>query len=570
VAAYGMGLGDLVTTTANVGNTIGYLFPDHFSGQFGLQSIGSSFQRGNLYAFMNAGNLAQVRLGSTIEQHYYAYPIPTTTGNVTINAVNGQVQTVTPTGAMAITDVTNLVTSAFNIGTSATIPQSQSVTVQIRQGATGYAVTLPTTLGGGPVAYADGFNTVSSTAYATTTVTFYQTPSGATAGTPFYVEVKSSDAGGGAAGDDGLIQFNIGGAALTGGRLGATGNLFWSNTSQTLQTENCNVVSTLQVTGNIDVKGGFILNSNPGTNKTMTVSANAALSSSQARFGPTSLGLQVAGNSYVSTPASSEFAPGTTGNFTVEGWVYPTSLSTNQEYLVDVGSTGGAGDYRPQIYFTNANVIYSGYQYVTDITSNTAPSANTWSHIAAQRAGNVTTLFVNGANVGAFTDTYDYNQGTGNVRIGSNTYEAVPSTGFDGYIDEFRWSNVARYSGSGFTVPTSPFATDGNTVLLLHFDGSNGQTTTLDSSSTTYVSFADNININGDVTASGQYIGSGAGLSDVVAERVNQNTRNYWANNAGSVGQIVCINNSPTQAGKIAYWSTTSSSWRYIADDTAI
>ena len=39
---------------------------------------------------------------------------------------------------------------------------------------------------------------------------------------------------------------------------------------------------------------------------------------------------------------------------------------------------------------------------------------------------------------------------------------------------------------------------------------------------------------------------------------------------SGAVGQIISISNSPTQAGKMAYWSTTSSSWRYIADDTAV
>jgi hypothetical protein len=571
VAAYGAHLVDLVTTTANVGNTIGYLFPDQNSGQFGLQNIGSSFQRGNLYAFMNAGNLAQVRLGSTIEQHYYAYPIATTTGNVTINAVNGQVQTVTPTGAMAITDVTNLVTGAYNTATTLTAPQSQSVTVQIRQGATGYAVTLPSTLSGGPVIYADGFNTVSTTAYSTTTVTFYQTPNGVSGGTPFYVEVKSSDAGGGAAGDDGLIQFNIGGAALTGGRLAATGNLFWSNTSQTLQTYNANVVNTLTVTGNIDVKGGFILNSSPSTNKPMTVSANAALSGAAAKFGPTSLGLTISGNSFVSTPNSVEFAPGTSGSFTVESFVNPTLLPTGaaQAVIVDTGGVGSSFDYRPRVFFDAGNVVYSGYNFTSDITYATPLTANVWSHVAVQRSGNVTTMFVNGANVGAFTDTYDYNTATGDVRVGASTDTAVPP-GWTGYLDEFRWSNVARYSGSGFTPTTTPFTTDSNTVLLLHFDGASGQTTTLDSSSTSEVQFADNININGDVTASGQYIGSGAGLSDVVAERVNVNTRNYWSNNAGAVGQIVCVNNSPTQAGKMAYWSTTSGSWRYIADDTAI
>ena len=38
----------------------------------------------------------------------------------------------------------------------------------------------------------------------------------------------------------------------------------------------------------------------------------------------------------------------------------------------------------------------------------------------------------------------------------------------------------------------------------------------------------------------------------------------------GEAGLIISITNSPTQAGKMAYWSTTSSSWRYIADDTAV
>jgi hypothetical protein len=93
---------------------------------------------------------------------------------------------------------------------------------------------------------------VSTTAFSSTFVTFYQAPSGTTGSTPFYAEVKTSDAGGGAAGDDGLIQFNIGGASLTGGRLGATGNLFWSNSTQTLQTQNCNVVADLNALGNIN------------------------------------------------------------------------------------------------------------------------------------------------------------------------------------------------------------------------------------------------------------------------------------------------------------------------------
>jgi hypothetical protein len=476
---------------------------------------------------------------------------------------------------MAITDVTNLVTGAYNNSLATTSPQSQSVTVQIRQGATGYAVTLPTTLGGGPVSYADGVNSIDTTAYNTTFVTFYQTPSGVTGGSPFYAEVRRSNSGGGAAGVDGQIQFNSGGVADTGGILAVSGNLRWANSTQTFTTYNANIDGALNATGgfpitasgNIDVRG-YIVNGTPAVNKTMTVSANAALSSSATRFGPTSLGLSNVGNSYVSTPNSAEFAPGSSGNFTIEAWVYPTGTLTNS-VIVDTGELASAYDYRPQIFFDAGNVVYSGYNYTNDITYATPLTANVWTHVAAQRATGTTTLFVNGANVGSFADSYNYNVGTGNVRIGATTYDAVP-VGWNGYIDEFRWSNIARYSGAGFTVPSSPFGTDGNTVLLLHFDGSNGQTTTLDSSSTSDVLFGDNLNVNGDVTVSGVYYGSGAGLSSVTAQSVNVNIRNYWANTTGAVGQIVCVSNSPTQNGKMAYWSSTSSSWRYIADDTAI
>ena len=52
-----------------------------------------------------------------------------------------------------------------------------------------------------------------------------------------------------------------------------------------------------------------------------------------------------------------------------------------------------------------------------------------------------------------------------------------------GYFDELRISNSARYT-SNFTVQTSAFASDSNTKLLLHFDGTMGSSTITDSSGT--------------------------------------------------------------------------------------
>jgi hypothetical protein len=40
---------------------------------------------------------------------------------------------------------------------------------------------------------------------------------------------------------------------------------------------------------------------------------------------------------------------------------------------------------------------------------------------------------------------------------------------FDGYVDEIRVSNVARYT-SAFTPPTAAFVDDASTELLIHVD----------------------------------------------------------------------------------------------------
>jgi hypothetical protein len=45
-----------------------------------------------------------------------------------------------------------------------------------------------------------------------------------------------------------------------------------------------------------------------------------------------------------------------------------------------------------------------------------------------------------------------------------------------GEIDELRISDVAHYTGSTYSVPTSPFTCDASTRALWHFDGCDGAT----------------------------------------------------------------------------------------------
>lgn len=57
--------------------------------------------------------------------------------------------------------------------------------------------------------------------------------------------------------------------------------------------------------------------------------------------------------------------------------------------------------------------------------------------------------------------------------------------GFNGLIDEMRFSDVVRYSDASYMVPTVPFAKDTNTQALWHFDEAAGSTSFVDDSSNT-------------------------------------------------------------------------------------
>lgn len=105
------------------------------------------------------------------------------------------------------------------------------------------------------------------------------------------------------------------------------------------------------------------------------------------------------------------------------------------------------------------------------LTSNVTVAANTWYSFAVQRhANNVFQMYVNGnlASSASYSGSIDNNSNR------SVFFSQPNPQGFiNGYLDEIRISNVARYT-TNYTPATAPFVNDGNTVLLLHCDGANG------------------------------------------------------------------------------------------------
>ena len=179
---------------------------------------------------------------------------------------------------------------------------------------------------------------------------------------------------------------------------------------------------------------------------------------------------------FLSVPTSTEFGFGS-GNFTVECWIKPNHVIAGSKAIFDFRSA--ASELAPYLYLDGANIkYYNNGSIVIAGTQNLV--AGTWYHVALTRNGSSTRLFINGAQDGStYSDGSNYGT-TKPIRIGG---DYAGSNCFAGYLDEFRVSTSSRYTAA-FTAPTGVFQGDADTVLLIHFDGANGDTYTDDWSGT--------------------------------------------------------------------------------------
>jgi hypothetical protein len=208
--------------------------------------------------------------------------------------------------------------------------------------------------------------------------------------------------------------------------------------------------------------------------KTASVFGNAKLSTAQKKFGVSSLALDGTGD-YISYASQPDFAFGT-GAWTIEAWVYNTNqpAATNQ-VIVDLRTAN------PQViptFYINAttNTLRLAVNGLAVIDSGSAFPLNTWTHIALAKTGTSTKLFINGTQAGStYTDNNNYIQGA--VTVGARFDGTTP---FFGYIDDVKISKgVARYTTT-FTPSTVALTSDNDTVLLLHFNGTNNSTVIVD------------------------------------------------------------------------------------------
>ena len=180
---------------------------------------------------------------------------------------------------------------------------------------------------------------------------------------------------------------------------------------------------------------------------------NAQISTSVKKFGTGSIYLD--GDDSLVLPANPALALDG-GAFTIEAWVYPTTLSGTKP-IIECRTSGSSSAGYAFLVNSSGNLnVYTAGSFLG--ASSTALSANTWTHVALVRTGtggNQTTYYINGTASGSitmsgnFTDAY-----TTITRIGAST---TAGEFWPGYIDELRVTKgVARYTSS-FTPPTAAF-----------------------------------------------------------------------------------------------------------------
>lgn len=168
---------------------------------------------------------------------------------------------------------------------------------------------------------------------------------------------------------------------------------------------------------------------------------------------------------------------GNTGQFTLEFWVYFNSV-TGQIGFYECGANGvalGIKSDHVTPFFSTSQVSYGTQWTIPAITTGT------WYHMVWQRHNNASgpylSFWLNGTYYAAISTNVNNTNFTGQNPQNSKTTPFLGggqgSNYLNGYMQEFRISNIARYApGVNFTVPNAPFVNDPNTLLLIHGKGS--------------------------------------------------------------------------------------------------
>jgi hypothetical protein len=165
-----------------------------------------------------------------------------------------------------------------------------------------------------------------------------------------------------------------------------------------------------------------------------------------------------------------------TGDFTLEAWVYATTTLGDATCILTAVTNGG-------MMFGTNGVAGSGVWAIGrkntawDYSSSTVPAVNQWQHVAVCRSGTSVRIFINGVQSGTTgTNSTAYDLGLGGTVIG---YQV---SYMNGYFSSIRATNTALYTTT-FTPPTTLLtAVSGTALLTTQYNGGGNNSGFKDSS----------------------------------------------------------------------------------------
>ena len=155
-----------------------------------------------------------------------------------------------------------------------------------------------------------------------------------------------------------------------------------------------------------------------------------------------------------------------TGDYTVEWWMRLQDYSWNSGYgdtlfdLWNLGSIDPRGS-RLMVGFRNDESLRIVEGNTIQDTAALSVPIDSWCHIAICRSSGTRRVYINGVLVLTQSSSHDF---TGTRLVLFTNADAIgsdPAGHFTGYLDEFRVTLAARYTGNSFSVPTEAFPNTG-------------------------------------------------------------------------------------------------------------
>jgi len=218
---------------------------------------------------------------------------------------------------------------------------------------------------------------------------------------------------------------------------------------------------------------------------TITVSGDVTPSNAQSKFPGGSIYFDGAGDDYLSVPDSDDWNVGS-GDFTVDMWINGSDYA-NVSYPALYSQFYSDSDFIC-LYFAGASRILlwgrtGGSGYSTLDHSGTTWTAGVWYHVALVRNGTTTLLFRDGVLLDSVTESWTVGDYAARLYVGWWGYAG--NYGFEGYIDQFRFTKGTALWTAAFTPPTRRNL-NGPVVDLSGHDNAGNFATTAMTDVTTY------------------------------------------------------------------------------------